>query len=35
MSNDGLLGHTGEKMSFYIKHVKACFPEADTGERML
>ena len=32
-SNDVLLGHTGKR---YIgKKVKGCFPEADTGKRML
>ena len=35
MSNDGWLGHTGERMSCQSKHVKDCFPEADTGERMI
>jgi hypothetical protein len=34
MSNDGLLEHTGERMSCYSKHVKECFSKADTGERM-
>ena len=34
MSNDVLLGHIGERLSCYRKHVKECFPEADTGERM-
>ena len=33
-SNDSLLRHTGEGMSCQSKHVKDCFPEADTGERM-
>jgi hypothetical protein len=34
MSNDVLQGHTGKRMSCKSKHVKSCFPEADTGERM-
>jgi hypothetical protein len=35
MSSDGLLGYTGERMSFKSKYVKDCFPEAETGERSL
>jgi hypothetical protein len=34
MSNDGFLGHTGERISCQSRHMKGCFPEADTGERM-
>lgn len=34
MSNDVLLGHTDERLSCQSKHVKYCFPEADTGKRM-
>ena len=33
MSNDALLGHTGQRMFCQGRHVKM-FSEADTGERM-
>lgn len=35
LPNDGLMGHTGERMSCLRKLEKECFPGADTGERML
>ena len=34
MSKDGLLLHTGKRMSCLSKHVRECLPEADTGEKM-
>jgi hypothetical protein len=34
MSNDVLLGHTGKRIPCYTRHLKECFPEADTGKRM-
>ena len=34
ISNEVLLGHSHERMFYYSRHVKECFPEADTNERM-
>ena len=35
MSNSVLLGHACERMFCWGTHVKGCFAETDTGERML
>jgi hypothetical protein len=35
MSNDVLLGHTGERIFYYSRDMKECFAEADTKRNAL